>query len=178
MPETAPASPATVESPASVPEMEAGGLKARLAGLGRLGHAELRDEWRRLFRSQPPKRISRDVLELGVAWKLQERVLGGLNRTTGRRLSALADSLSATGDIAKPRSATLKPGARLLREWNGETHAVLVLEDGFEWRGRRWCSLSVIAREITGTRWSGPRFFGLNTGPADAKEVEATDGQG
>jgi hypothetical protein len=178
MPETEPGWPATVQSPAGPPRMAAGGLMTRLSGLGRLTHAELREEWRRLFRSQPPKRISRDVLELGVAWKLQERALGGLNRTAARRLSALAASLRATGDIAKPRSATLKPGARLLREWNGETHSILVLEDGFEWRGRRWRSLSVIAREITGTRWSGPRFFGLNTGPADAKPVEAADGQG
>lgn len=61
----------------------------------------------------------------------------------------------------------MKPGARLVRDWNGETHEVLVTEDGFQWNGKTWASLSVIAREMTGTRWSGPRFFGLKTGQTD-----------
>ncbi len=71
------------------------------------------------------------------------------------------------GDLARRRIARLKPGAKLTREWRGETHTVIVLEDGFEWRGRKWRSLSSIAREITGAHWSGPRFFGLN-GKAEA----------
>ena len=177
MPEPDPGYPTAAEPPAGRPGTAAGDLATQLSGLGRRTHGELRQDWRRLFRSPPPKRMSRDILELGVAWKLQERARGGLNRTAGRRLAELAASLQATGDIARPRAAALKPGARLLREWNGETHSVLVLEDGFEWRGRRWRSLSVIAREITGARWSGPRFFGLNAGPAEAKQAEAADGK-
>ncbi len=65
------------------------------------------------------------------------------------------------GDLTQARAVRLKPGAKLVREWRGETHDVLVLEDGFQWRGRQWRSLSAIAREISGTHWSGPRFFGL-----------------
>jgi hypothetical protein len=78
-----------------------------------------------------------------------------------RRTTDLAKTMETRGDLARARAVTLKPGARLMREWRGETHDVRVLEEGFEWRGARWRSLSAIAREITGTQWSGPRFFGL-----------------
>jgi hypothetical protein len=78
-----------------------------------------------------------------------------------RRITDLAKTMETRGDLARARTMMLKPGARLMREWRGETHDVRVLEDGFEWRGQRWRSLSAIAREITGTQWSGPRFFGL-----------------
>ena len=75
--------------------------------------------------------------------------------------------MEQAGDLARRRVARLKPGARLVREWRGQSHTVIVLEDGFEWQGKRWRSLSAIAREITGAHWSGPRFFGLN-GKAEA----------
>ncbi len=99
---------------------------------------------------------------LGVAWKVQERAYGGLGAATKRRLADLAKTMEQDGDIARNRIARLKPGAKLIREWQGETHTVAVLEDGFEWQGKRWRSLSVIAKLITGSHWSGPRFFGLN----------------
>jgi Protein of unknown function (DUF2924) len=73
----------------------------------------------------------------------------------------LAETLERDGDVARSRVARLRPGAKLVREWRGETHTLIVGDDGFEWRGRHWRSLSVIAREITGGHWSGPRFFGL-----------------
>jgi Protein of unknown function (DUF2924) len=136
-------------------------LARQLAALPGLCYADLRAEWRRLYRASPPNKIGRDVLELGVAWKLQERALGGLSSATRRRLADLAETLESKGDLTKARSAKLRPGARLLREWRGSSHEVLVTENGFLWRGERWRSLSVIAREITGTQWSGPRFFGL-----------------
>jgi hypothetical protein len=136
-------------------------LATRLVALRGKSHATLRAEWRRLYRSEPPKRVSRDLLELGVAWKLQERALGGMSAALKRRIADLAKTMETKGDLARARAVTLKPGARLMREWRGETHDVRVLEDGFEWRGQRWRSLSAIAREITGTQWSGPRFFGL-----------------
>jgi len=136
-------------------------LAAELATLTGLDAADLRAEWRRLYRVHPPKKLSRDLLELGVAWKLQERVLGGLSATTKRQLAELARTMATKSDLAKARKVTLKPGARLVRAWGGETHEVLVVEDGFAWRGKTWRSLSVIAREMTGTHWSGPRFFGL-----------------
>jgi hypothetical protein len=112
--------------------------------------------------------VARDLLVLGVAWKIQEQAYGGLGAATKRRLADLAKAMEQDGDLARSRVARLKPGAKLIREWRGETHTVIVLEDGFEWRGKRWRSLSVIAREITGAHWSGPRFFGLN-GKAEAR---------
>lgn len=142
-------------------------LAAELAALSEMDAPELRAEWRRLYRSHPPKLLRRDLLELGVAWKLQERVLGGLSAATKRQLAELARTMAEKSDLAKARTITLKPGARLVRNWNGETHEVLVTEDGFQWNGKTWASLSVIARAMTGTRWSGPRFFGLKTGQTD-----------
>jgi hypothetical protein len=98
---------------------------------------------------------------LGVAWKIQEQVYGGLSGATKRRLAELATTLERDGDVRRGRVTLLRPGARLVREWRGEIHSVTVQENGFEWQGRRWRSLSVIAREITRGHWSGPRFFGL-----------------
>ncbi len=125
-----------------------------------------------------PERVARNLLVLGIAWKIQEQAYGGLGAATKRRLADLAKTREQDGDLARSRVARLKPGAKLIREWQGETHTVAVLEDGFEWRGKRWRSLSVIAREITGVHWSGPRFFGLN-GKAgqqtDARAEEAAD---
>ena len=135
-------------------------LDHELAKLARLTHPELQAEWRRLFRSPPPKRMGRELLELAAAWKLQERALGGLSPADKRRLGALAQAMRSGEDLPKSRAVRLKEGARLLREWNGETHSVLVVDGGFQWRGQTWRSLSAIAREITGARWSGPRFFG------------------
>ena len=124
-------------------------------------YTELHLAWRRHYRAVPPKKMGRDILELGIAWKIQENKLGGLGAAVKRQISELARTMEAKSDLAKPRAITLKSGARLLRTWEGVTHEVLVVEDGFLWAGRTWRSLSVIAREITGTRWSGPRFFGL-----------------
>ncbi len=144
-------------------------LAARLAALPVMAVADLRAEWRRLYRAHPPRKVGRHLLELGVAWKLQERAHGGLGATTKRQLAALATTMEEKGDLATSRVVSLKPGAKLVREWQGETHDVLVLKDAFQWRGKRWRSLSAIAREITGAHWSGPRFFGLRTkaGAAD-----------
>ncbi len=137
-------------------------LAAEITALGEMTYADLRFAWRRLYRVHPPKKLSRDLLELGVAWKLQERVLGGLSAATKRQLGELARTMATKSDLAKARTVTLKPGARLVRDWGGETHEVLVVEDGFVWRGKTWRSLSAIAREMTGTHWSGPRFFGIS----------------
>lgn len=145
-----------------VPKGRAGAdLAERLAALSKLTYADLRSEWRRLYRAHPPQKISRDLLELAIAWKLQERALGGLSPATKRRLSDLTTTLESKGDLTKARALKLKPGVRLLREWGGHTHEVLVTEDGFLWQGQSWRSLSAIAGAITGTHWSGPRFFGL-----------------
>jgi hypothetical protein len=114
---------------------------------------------------------------LGIAWKLQAQLQGGLPATTKRHLAELTRNLQKDGDIARSRITRVKPGARIMREWGGQAHTVIVLEDGFEWRGQRWRSLSVIAREITGVRWSGPRFFGLIDPPRQsAADTETTHG--
>lgn len=153
-------------------------LSASLAALSEMNASDLRVAWRRLYRSHPPKKLSRDLLELGVAWKLQECILGGLSATTKRQLTELAQTVATKSDLAKARKVTLKPGARLVRAWGGETHEVLVTEDGFLWRGRTWRSLTAIAREMTGTHWSGPRFFGLTGTATQSTPTESSEGQG
>jgi hypothetical protein len=110
-------------------------------------------------------------LELGIAWKLQAHLHGGLNAATGHQLNGIVHMLVLNADPIQKRTTTLKPGARLLRAWGGETHEVLVTEGGFVWRSKTWASLSIIAREITGARWSGPRFFGLNTAAKQDDDV-------
>jgi hypothetical protein len=121
---------------------------------------ELRREWRRLYHRDPPK-ISRDLLVLGIAYRLQEIKHGGLGKATVRKLQTLAKTLRATGRVGPTPSLSLKPGARLVREWRGRTHTVTVTEDGFEYAGTNYPSLTKIAREITGAHWSGPHFFAL-----------------
>jgi hypothetical protein len=153
-------------------------LVENIAAIAGMSYANLRSEWRRLFRSTAPKKLSRDMLELGIAWKTQESSLGGLSAPTRRQLAELAHMMTTKSGLVKIRKVSLRPGARIVRSWRGETHEVLVVEDGFQWRGKTWASLSVIACEMTGTRWSGPRFFGLDKrahaapsrtrGPADA----------
>ena len=121
---------------------------------------ELRREWRRLYHSDAP-RISRDLLILGIGYRLQEIEHGGLGKATRRKLRTLANALRTTGRVGPTPSLSLKPGARLVREWHGRTHTVTVTEDGFEYAGTSYPSLTKIAKKITGAHWSGPRFFGL-----------------
>ena len=151
------------------------GLTGKLAALADLDAASLRREWRQLYRSHPPLHIRRDLLVLAIAWKLREKVYGGLTAAQKRRLASIGEELRKNGDLSTGPAIRLKPGLRLVREWRGETHTVLVLEDGFEWNGERRRSLSAIAREITGTRWSGPLFFGLKPRPKPFCGEERTD---
>ncbi len=128
-----------------------------------LAHASLdplRREWRRLYHSQPP-RISRDLLIRGIAYRRQELQHGGLGKTTRRKLKTLTKMFRTTGKVAPDPGLALKPGARLVREWHGRTHTVTVMEDGFEYAGTSYSSLTKVAKRITGAHWSGPRFFGL-----------------
>jgi len=118
----------------------------------RAGHA---------LQPQPACRHSRDLLMLGIAYRIQEIDHGGLGKATRRKLRTLAKTLRATGRVVPTPSLNLKPGARLVREWRGRTHTVTVTEDGFEYAGTSYPSLTTIAKKITGAHWSGPRFFGL-----------------
>ncbi|HEV7264483.1 MAG TPA: DUF2924 domain-containing protein [Falsiroseomonas sp.] len=143
-------------------------LRERLTGLAGRELDELRIEWQRLYRSAPPIRLSRDLLQRSIAHRLQEEALCGLSAAAQRQLAALARTLAANGKPPPvPPVARLKPGTTLMREWHGRTHTVIVLEKGFEHEGRHYASLTRIAHLITGAHWSGPRFFGLRRTPKD-----------
>ncbi|MGQ0456288.1 MAG: DUF2924 domain-containing protein [Hyphomicrobium sp.] len=138
-------------------------IAAELLRLEALTNFELRGEWRRLHHLQPPKSLSRDLLLRGITYKIQERAFSGLSKSILRKLTGTKpEALSPDNRRAAPRTV-IKPGTRLVREWNGDTHTVVVHADDVEWRGTRYRSLSVVAREITGAHWSGPRFFGLTS---------------
>jgi hypothetical protein len=132
----------------------------RLEALCDLTPDELRKEWRRLYRSQPP-RLSRDLLVRAIADRIQELRYGGLSKATRRKLASLVEARDSGAEIARGGAQRIRAGARLIREWNGRTHTVTVEEEGFTYDGRTYRSLSAVARDITGARWSGPRFFGL-----------------
>ena len=150
-------------------------IAQELDRLGDLTIFELRREWRRLHRMPPPMRLSRELLVRGMTYKLQEKPLGGLSKSILRKLES-RDVEPIAGDARKPPPPiSLKPGTRLVREWRGVTHTVLVHADGVEWNGRRYRSLTVIAREITGAHWSGPRFFGLRKRAGSAVEIAEGD---
>jgi hypothetical protein len=136
-------------------------IGAELSRLEGLTNFELRSEWRRLHSRQPPYSLSRDLLLRGITYKIQERAFGGIPKSVLRKLSDAA-SEAPWGVTRKAAPALVKSGTRLVREWNGQTHTVLVHGNGVEWRGKHYKSLSVVAREITGAHWSGPRFFGLD----------------
>jgi hypothetical protein len=151
-------------------------LSQKLAALNDLTAPQLRAEWRRLYRGQPP-RLSRDLLVRSIAYRIQELAHGGLSKATRRKLLALTKVLQSNGSIEPDDGPNLRPGARLVREWRGRTHTVQVTEDGFEYDGKPYSSLSKIAHVITGAHWSGPRFFGLNrkptAGPQDSGDAAA-----
>ena len=134
-------------------------LAAEIAGLSKLDTDELRARWKAMFGNPPSRDISRSFLTRAIAYRLQEKAFGGLKPSTQRMLEEFAYD-GANGSAAV-RSRILRPGAVLVREWRGISHQVSVLEKGCSFRGKRYRSLSEVAREITGTRWSGPLFFGL-----------------
>ena len=121
---------------------------------------DLRVAWREWHRTGPPQGPSRDLLIRALAHRLQEQIHGGTSQAQRRRLQTL------TRDFEKGRGSPdpgimLRTGTTLVRQWRGHTHTVLVREDGFEYEGQHYPSLTVIAERITGAHWSGPRFFGL-----------------
>lgn len=122
----------------------------RLAALADMSPPALRKEWERAY-GMPAPRISADLLRMGIAYRLQEKMHGGLSRTSTTTLKASLE-----------QGPTIRPGTRLVRSWNGRSVTVQVTENGFLYEDREFASLSAIAREVTGTNWSGPRFFGLD----------------
>jgi Protein of unknown function (DUF2924) len=141
---------------------DGGRLTEQLQALPRRSTQDLKQAWQTLLGTQPPNKLSRDLLIRVIADKLQEAALGGLAPAVKRRLAALgrrSENGAETGSAHL--MLRLKPGTKLVRAWRGKTHIVLVLENGFEHQGKRYTSLTQIADEITGAHWSGPRFFGL-----------------
>jgi hypothetical protein len=135
-------------------------LDADLAALPELPLDDLKRRWAELYGNPPPPKIGRALLTRAIAYRLQEQAFSGLSPTVRKRLARMADDLRLGRNPSRV-SPTIKPGTRLIREWQGVTHEVIVLEKGVQYRGKTWASLSAVAREITGTRWSGPLFFGL-----------------
>src|SRR5271157_4627766 len=153
-------------------------LPDRLAVLPTLSLGDLRLEWRRLFRAEPP-RLSRDMMVRAVAYRLQEIAHGGRSKATQHRLMTLTAKFETGGKVAPSPATKIKPGSRLVREWHGRTHTVCVIDDGFEFQGKTYRSLTGIARDVTGAQWSGPRFFGLTkrSGTAKAKPDNPLTGE-
>ena len=135
-------------------------LANELCALQDLSYEALKARWLELSGAPLEARLSRRLLLYAIAYRMQEQVLGGLTAATRRKLARAAQDL-ARGRTPSTPATTIKPGTRLLREWQGVVHEVIVLERGVQYRGKAWPSLSAVAREITGTRWSGPLFFGL-----------------
>lgn len=134
-------------------------MEAEVAALAAMSPAALRQRWRDTWR-QPAPDIGLDLMRRAIAWKLQQRVHGGLATSVRRELERAIENLAKGGG---GEVTSLKPGTQLIREWGSTAHHVLVCEEGFEYDGRQFTSLSQIARLITGAHWSGPRFFGLRS---------------
>jgi len=140
---------------------DATACREALSRLTELNLGELRQQWRTLYKAEASPHLSRELLVRAVAYRMQEVALGGLRPGRQRQLRQIAQQFKQNGAANTPPRPELKPGTRLVREWQGRTYEVLVLDDGFSWQGTHHRSLSAIARKITGTAWSGPLFFGL-----------------
>ena len=136
-------------------------ISTKIQELQRLPKPDLRALWQELFAQPAHPKLRHNLIVPILAYRLQEQAYGGLKPATRKRLQQLAAELEQKQKAPSRLAPQLKAGTKLLRQWQGEIHEVLVVDDGFEYRGKRYESLSEIARQITGTRWSGPLFFGL-----------------
>ncbi len=138
-------------------------VDAELDRLAVMPIAQLRIRYCEVFRTDPPKAFGPDLLRRSIAHRIQEKAYGGLSRSTQRLLDQMMKTYAAkpNGKIVLPRR--IKPGSELVRTWKGKSYRVMVMARGFAHGGKTFASLSEIASEITGTRWNGPRFFGLRS---------------
>ena len=136
-------------------------MSQRLASLPHLSKPALCELWRRLFSKEPSRAMRKALMLQIVAHRLQEMALGGLSEPSCRRLHQLASAFEADPNAAVSTRPPVKPGTRFVRQWKEQVHVVEVETEGYAYKGARYKSLSEIARLITGTRWSGPLFFGL-----------------
>ena len=139
-------------------------ISLRLASLKSASIAELKQQWRALYNSEPPLCISRELLTRAIAYRIQEQVYGGLKRSTRRLLLRLANDARSGRPLKFEQSETAPAGTVLMREWHGVTHEVRVLDRAVVYQRRRYRSLTEVARLITGAHWNGPQFFGLRNG--------------
>ncbi len=149
-------------------------IEAEVDQIRSLGVDALRTRWRMLFGAVLPKGLSKDIIGRMIAYRIQEEAFGGLDRETVKLLDRLAH-----GEKPNELNRRLKTGTVLVREYNGERHTVTVVPEGFLWRDTTYSSLSIIAQAITGTKWNGPRFFGLRvpSHPTSANAVEKSRSQ-
>jgi Protein of unknown function (DUF2924) len=146
--------------------VDAAAIEAEVNRIRSLGIDALRQRWRTVFGAVPPKGLTKDILGRMIAYRIQEEAFGGLDRDLVKLLDRLA-----RGGKPSEMNRRLKPGTVLVREYQGERHAVTIVSDGFLWGDKTYSSLSVIAQAITGTKWNGPRFFGLRIpGKVEADE--------
>jgi hypothetical protein len=140
-------------------------LDAELVRIASLTTEQLRAEWRTTMGFDPPPSLSRDLIARVLSHRLQEKALGSLS-------PQLQKTLDASGKGEQPSQQRIKPGSVLVREYGGVLHEVTIIPEGFSWRGEAYASLSTIARKITGTKWSGPRFFGLRDVQPDQTKAD------
>jgi hypothetical protein len=138
------------------PALDCETLAAEILGVSELGTDELRERWKAIRGEAPSREIGRSFLTRAIAYRLQERAHGGLKPSTCRLLARAVEE-TATGSSKRPQTRMAQTGTILIREWQGIAHRVTMLDDGVSFNGKRYRSLSAVARKITGSRWSGPR---------------------
>jgi hypothetical protein len=145
------------------PAPDRAALDVEISSLAKANIKDLRGRWRTLYGRAPSGQIGRSFLIRAIAYRLQEHALGGLKPATRRLLARIAEEAAATNSPRRPQIRKAEAGTILVREWQGNAHRITMLDDGVSFNGKRYRSLSEVAREITGSRWSGPQFFGLRS---------------
>jgi len=145
------------------PALDRDTLTPEIAGLSKVSITNLRERCTSLYGKETSGRLGRSFLVRAIAYRLQEQAFGGLKPSTRRLLARIAKETAAGTSPKSPPVRKAETGTILVREWQGSAHRVTVLGDGVSFNGKRYRSLSEVAREITGSRWSGPRFFGLRS---------------
>jgi Protein of unknown function (DUF2924) len=153
--------PALEDGQSMIGKISAAAVAHEIEDLKQATRSDLKERWRALYQTEPPRRIGRDLLVRALAYRIQERAFGGLKPSLRRLLAKVVTNSSGGRKIHVEPSLMLKPGTVLLREWHGSQHQVIVRDDGIVFKGKTYKSLSQVAYRITGAKWSGPRFFGV-----------------
>ena len=146
-------------------------LETEIGRLPALSLLELRNRWKTLFGHSAPKSLRRNFLARAVAYQMQVEAYGGLSVAIKRRLREIADAVRNGDANAALGSNRIKAGTQMIRQWQNTTHKVTALNEGFEWDGRTYKSLSAVANAITGTNWNGYAFFGIKRAPSSNKNA-------